>query len=103
MNFLTSIIRKATRTSGDTVNVLVLVSKIDNPNILEDTEQITFYKSVLPSVEYDIVISDEQNLQAATQFAMSNHLLLLKSLVLDESEYRNIIVSAAKLPYLGHQ
>ncbi len=103
MNFLTSIVRKATLTSNDTINVLLLVSNTDNPYILEDTEQIIFYKNVLSGVEYEIVISDEQNLQNATQFAMANHLLLLKSLVLDEPEYRRIIIETAKLPYLGHQ
>lgn len=98
MNFLTSIVRKALRQPGEAINILV---KTDNPHTLE-YNNITFFTSVMPGVDYDVVVADEKHLAEASQFAMGNHISLLKSEVLNEPKIVEILRSEAKRPYLGH-
>lgn len=98
MNFLTSIVRKALRKPGDHVNVLVQTT---NPYSL-DSEGITFFNQLMPGVDYDVVVADEKHLEKASQFAMANHISLLKSEVIDDADLVKILRSEVKRPYLEH-
>lgn len=98
MNFLTSIIRKATRKSGETINILLLAEVTSLP----DLETVNFYNRVLPGIDYDVIICEEKYLKQAGQFAIAHHLSLLKTEVLAHKHFLEILETEAKQPYLNH-
>lgn len=98
MNFLTSVVRKATRKSGEAINILLLSEE----RALPELETVIFYNRLLPGIDYDLVICDQKHLKDAAQFAMANHLSLLKTDVLTQENLLGIFEAEAKRPYLNH-
>lgn len=98
MNFISSIVRKATRTDDSNINVLAFV----NPQTLIDTDFTVFYESPR-MIDIDVVICDEKNYEKAAQYAVYNHVHIVRIGDLSKEALRNIILEAAHKPYLNHE
>lgn len=100
MNFITSIVRKATRKPTDLINILVFVNGFTNRDRLEDSK-IYFYTTQVATVDYDLIISDENNLEVAQQCGRANHLLVVKPEIFEKPNLEEIIRDLITIPYLG--